>query len=160
DGAGRGSRRGPLPAVLDLRAAAATPAPERPGGADHALDHRRHAVGCGRREAAMRIEGRPPHAGDAEPPRAAASAVRPGEQDASVRVERKRALAAERGRVTPRHLAPVVRRTARLDELVRWYEVVLGAEVVHADRMLAFLTYDDEHHRIAIVSIPGLPEQP
>ena len=26
--------------------------------------------------------------------------------------------------------------------------------------MLAFLTYDDEHHRIAIAGIPGLEEQP
>jgi catechol-2,3-dioxygenase len=26
--------------------------------------------------------------------------------------------------------------------------------------MLAFLTFDDEHHRIAIVGIPGLAEQP
>src|SRR5262249_10173163 len=42
----------------------------------------------------------------------------------------------------------------------RWYCTVLGAEVVHADGMLAFLTYDDEHHRIAIANLPGLAEQP
>ncbi len=73
---------------------------------------------------------------------------------------RKRTLAEDRGRVPPRQLAHVVRRTARFEELVRWYCTVLGAEVVHADGMLAFLTYDAEHHRIAIVGIPGLPEQP
>jgi catechol-2,3-dioxygenase len=43
---------------------------------------------------------------------------------------------------------------------VRWYCTVLGAEVVHSDETLAFLTYDDEHHRVAVVGIPGLDEQP
>ena len=73
--------------------------------------------------------------------------------------ERTQRLVAER-RVRPTQLAHVVRRTSRLEELVRWYCTVLRAEVVHTDGMLAFLTYDDEHHRIAIAGIPDLPEQP
>jgi catechol-2,3-dioxygenase len=44
--------------------------------------------------------------------------------------------------------------------MVRWYQNVLAAEIVHADDVLAFLTYDDEHHRIAIAGLPGLPDQP
>ena len=76
-----------------------------------------------------------------------------------VREDRKRRLAAG-GVRKPRQLAHVVRRTSRFDELVRWYCTVLGAEVVHSDGRLAFLTYDDEHHRIAIAGIPGLEEQP
>jgi catechol-2,3-dioxygenase len=78
----------------------------------------------------------------------------------SVREDRQRRLAPERGVAKPRQLAHVVRRTSRFEELVRWYCTVLGAEVVHSDGMLAFLTYDEEHHRIAIAGIPGLPEQP
>src|SRR5262249_54307308 len=78
----------------------------------------------------------------------------------SIREDRKGSLTEDRGRVPPRQLAHVVRRTARFEELVRWYCTVLGAEVVHSDGMLAFLTYDDEHHRLAVVSIPGLDEQP
>lgn len=74
--------------------------------------------------------------------------------------DRRSDLAADRGRLSPLHLAHVVRRTSRLDEMVRWYVSVLGARVVHADGMLSFLTYDDEHHRIAIASIPGLEDQP
>jgi len=74
--------------------------------------------------------------------------------------ERRNLLAAERGVVKPRQLAHVVRRTSRFDELVHWYCTVLGAEVAHSDGMLAFLTYDDEHHRIAIAAIPGLEDQP
>jgi len=78
----------------------------------------------------------------------------------SDREDRKRRLARDRGVVKPRQLAHVVRRTSRFEELVRWYCTVLGAEVVHSDGTLAFLTYDEEHHRIAIASIPGLPDQP
>ena len=75
------------------------------------------------------------------------------------REDRKRRV--DRGGVVkPRQLAHVVRRTSQFDEMVRWYCTVLGAEVVHTDGMLAFLTYDEEHHRIAIAGIPGLPEQP
>jgi len=78
----------------------------------------------------------------------------------SEREDRKRRLARDRGVVKPCQLAHVVRRTSRFEELVRWYCTVLGAEVVHSDGTLAFLTYDEEHHRIAIADIPGLPDQP
>ncbi len=74
--------------------------------------------------------------------------------------EDRAAKLGERGRVTPKQLAHVVRRTSRFAEMVRWYEAVLAAEVVHSDDFLAFLTYDDEHHRIAIAQLPGLEDQP
>ena len=76
------------------------------------------------------------------------------------RDDRKGRLAGNRGVVKPRQLAHVVRRTSRFEEMVHWYCTVHGAEVVHSDGMLAFLTNDEEHHRIAIAGIPGLPEQP
>jgi catechol-2,3-dioxygenase len=72
---------------------------------------------------------------------------------------RKERLAPTRGPIAPAQLAHVVRRTTRFDELIDWYCTVLGAKVVHRDAMLAFLTYDEEHHRIAIARIPGLTEQ-
>jgi catechol-2,3-dioxygenase len=62
--------------------------------------------------------------------------------------------------VTPIRFAHVVFRTAQLDAMRRWYETVLGAHVVHANPMLAFLTYDDEHHRIALISMPDAPPRP
>jgi catechol-2,3-dioxygenase len=37
-----------------------------------------------------------------------------------------------------------------------WYCTVLGAHVVFANPHAAFLTFDDEHHRVAIVEVPGL----
>jgi len=78
----------------------------------------------------------------------------------SSREDRTAKLAADRGRVAPVKLAHIVRRTSRFEEMVRWYQLVLAAQTVHSDGMLAFLTYDDEHHRIAIAAIPGLPDQP
>ncbi|MET0152427.1 MAG: VOC family protein [Candidatus Binatia bacterium] len=75
-------------------------------------------------------------------------------------MDRTGKLSPDRGRIPPIRLAHIVRRTSRLEEMVDWYRTVLGAEVVHAGAMLAFLTYDDEHHRIAIARIPGLEEQP
>jgi catechol-2,3-dioxygenase len=72
---------------------------------------------------------------------------------------RNEKLAEYRGRIKPVKLAHIVRRTSRFDEMVQWYQTVLGAEIVHSDGMLAFLTYDEEHHRIAIAGIPGLEDQ-
>jgi catechol-2,3-dioxygenase len=74
--------------------------------------------------------------------------------------DREQKLAPDRGRVAPMKLAHFVRRTSRFEAMVDWYCTVLGAEVVHSDGVLAFLTYDDEHHRVAIVRIPGLPDAP
>jgi catechol 2,3-dioxygenase-like lactoylglutathione lyase family enzyme len=69
--------------------------------------------------------------------------------------DRQKRLAAARGVLKPQKLAHVVRRTSRFDDMVRWYCTVLGAEVVHSDGTLAFLTYDDEHHRLAMVETPA-----
>ena len=72
---------------------------------------------------------------------------------------RRARLDQTRGPIAPVQLAHVVRRTNRFDELVHWYCTVLGAKVVHSNGMLAFLTYDQEHHRIAIARLPNLVEQ-
>ena len=59
--------------------------------------------------------------------------------------------------VRPSKLAHVVLKTSRFRELIDWYRLVLGADVVHANPMAAFLTYDDEHHRLAVLNMPQLP---
>jgi len=73
--------------------------------------------------------------------------------------DRAAKLAESRGPIAPSKFAHVVRRTSRFDEMIRWYRTVLNAEIVHATDMLAFLTYDDEHHRIALIAMPGLAER-
>jgi len=58
--------------------------------------------------------------------------------------------------IPPYKLAHVVFRTQRLEEMQAWYCTVLGARAAFANPFIAFLTYDDEHHRVAIARIPGL----
>jgi catechol-2,3-dioxygenase len=74
--------------------------------------------------------------------------------------DRQKSFDPARGRLAPTKLAHVVRRTSRFKEMVAWHETVFGAHPVYADDGIAFLTYDDEHHRFAIANIPGLPDQP
>ena len=56
----------------------------------------------------------------------------------------------------PQKLAHVVFKTPRIDEMVDWYTTVLDAAVVFADKRITFLAYDQEHHRIALIKVPGL----
>lgn len=60
--------------------------------------------------------------------------------------------------VPPKKLAHVVLRSRKFDEAVAWYKTVLGAEAMFENGFLAFLTYDDEHHRVAIISTPDAGE--
>ncbi len=64
------------------------------------------------------------------------------------------------GIVPPQRLAHIVLRTSRLQDMVDWYSTVLGAKPAFMNEILAFLSYDEEHHRIAFINIPGLAPQP
>ena len=68
--------------------------------------------------------------------------------------------AAAKAVISPARLAHVVLRSSRFDDLVAWYTTVLGAKTAFSDGNLAFLSYDEEHHRIAVLNIPGLQRQP
>ena len=65
--------------------------------------------------------------------------------------------ARERGKIAPAKLAHVVLKTApeRVQVLSDWYKTVLEGEAMFETDGLAFITYDAEHHRVAIVGIPG-----
>jgi catechol-2,3-dioxygenase len=60
--------------------------------------------------------------------------------------------------IPPVKFAHVVLRTKRLGETAAWYETVLGARQVFRNDFIAFLTYDDEHHRIALVQSPAFAD--
>jgi catechol-2,3-dioxygenase len=65
--------------------------------------------------------------------------------------------------VAPSKFAHVVFNTHRYQEMIDWYAFVFEARVQHRDDRLAFLTYDDEHHRFAFVNLgpaKGVPEKP
>ena len=59
--------------------------------------------------------------------------------------------------ISPAKFAHFVLRTGQIDTMAKWYQTVLAARVVFRDQMLCFLSYDDEHHRLALINIPGLP---
>ena len=56
----------------------------------------------------------------------------------------------------PSKLAHVVYRTRRFEEMLRWYETVFGARIQYQSPVLAFLTFDDEHHRFALLNMSAL----
>jgi catechol-2,3-dioxygenase len=58
--------------------------------------------------------------------------------------------------ISPMRFAHVVFKTVRFEEMKNWYITVLQAHVAFENQMIVFLTYDEEHHRVAIVNIPGL----
>src|SRR5215470_15984825 len=61
---------------------------------------------------------------------------------------------------SPAKLSHAVLRTTRLKEMVEWYKTVLNAEVLYQNDFLVFMTYDEEHHRIALAQVPGLVDKP
>jgi catechol-2,3-dioxygenase len=56
-------------------------------------------------------------------------------------------------RIRPMKFVHVVYRTRRFEEMVRWYQTVFDAQVQYQNPALAFLTYDDEHHRFAFANL-------
>ena len=59
-------------------------------------------------------------------------------------------------RIRPVKFVHVVYRTRRFQEMIRWYENVFAAKVQYQNPVLAFLTYDDEHHRFAFANLEVL----
>ncbi|KAJ5810314.1 Glyoxalase/Bleomycin resistance protein/Dihydroxybiphenyl dioxygenase [Penicillium pulvis] len=56
--------------------------------------------------------------------------------------------------LSPAKLAHVVLRTANLERMVNFYTTFLGGTVAYGNDVISFITYDDEHHRVAIIGIP------
>jgi catechol 2,3-dioxygenase-like lactoylglutathione lyase family enzyme len=61
--------------------------------------------------------------------------------------------------VSPYKLSHVALQTPRFAEARDWYTTVLGAKVVFDNGKITLLTYDDEHHRIAIINGPRLTDR-
>ena len=63
--------------------------------------------------------------------------------------------------ISPAKFAHFVLRTGQFDRMAEWYRTVLAARIVFRDERLCFLSYDDEHHRLALIHVPGLaPRDP
>jgi catechol-2,3-dioxygenase len=58
--------------------------------------------------------------------------------------------------ILPALFAHFVVRTSNYEAMRSWCQTVLSAWIVHDDGRLCFMTYDDEHHRLALVNVPGV----
>lgn len=57
-------------------------------------------------------------------------------------------------------LAHVVYRTRNVESMLDWYKQMFNARVQHQNPLMAFLTYDDEHHRLAFIDLAVMqPDQ-
>jgi catechol 2,3-dioxygenase len=52
----------------------------------------------------------------------------------------------------------VTLKTSRLDEMIAWYGLVIGAKVQFRDQTAAWTTNDEANHRIAFLAVPGLSD--
>jgi len=55
---------------------------------------------------------------------------------------------------SPKKLSHLVLQTNRRELMIEWYCKVLGAELLYQNKAIAFISYDDEHHRVAFID-PG-----
>jgi catechol-2,3-dioxygenase len=51
-------------------------------------------------------------------------------------------------------------KTTRLQQMIDWYGVVVGATVNLQSNNIAFISNDRTHHRIAFLAVPGLRDDP
>ena len=56
--------------------------------------------------------------------------------------------------IRPSRFAHFVLRVRNLEESIAWYQAVVGMEIVHRAETIAFMTYDEEHHRLALAQTP------
>jgi catechol-2,3-dioxygenase len=54
----------------------------------------------------------------------------------------------------------VTMKTSRLDEMIKWYEFVVGAQVQFRDAGAAWMSNDAANHRVAFLAVPGLSDDP
>ena len=59
-------------------------------------------------------------------------------------------------RIRPARFVHVVYRTRRFEDMIRRYETVFDCRVQYQNPVLAFLTYDDEHHRVALINMAAV----
>jgi catechol-2,3-dioxygenase len=63
-------------------------------------------------------------------------------------------------KVRPARFAHFVLRVRDIKQAIAWYEEVLGMEMVHDAGKIAFMSFDEEHHRIALAETPVDGELP
>ena len=72
------------------------------------------------------------------------------------RTERSSSGAVEK----PAYISHYGIRARRFKEMIEWYAKVFKARIQHQNEFLAFMTFDDEHHRLVIFEDPETVEKP
>lgn len=67
-----------------------------------------------------------------------------------------RIVDADAAPVSPRLFAHAVFATPNYQQMLDWYGAVLNARVVAGGPLLSFMTFDQEHHRLAFINRPKL----
>ena len=67
-----------------------------------------------------------------------------------------RKVDAESAPVSPRFFAHAVFATGQYEKMIAWYAAVLNARVVAGGPFLTFMSFDQEHHRLAFINQPKL----
>ena len=60
----------------------------------------------------------------------------------------------------PAYISHYGLRTKRRKEMIQWYQTVFGAKIQHENDFLAFMTFDEEHHRLVIWEDPDTVDKP
>lgn len=60
---------------------------------------------------------------------------------------------------SPIKFAHIVLKTSRYAQMLEWWKAFLEGEARHESEFISFISYDDEHHRIAIVNFPDLEDR-
>jgi catechol-2,3-dioxygenase len=60
---------------------------------------------------------------------------------------------------SPIKFAHIVLKTSRYAEMLEWWKTFLEGEARHESEFISFISYDDEHHRVAIVNFPNLEDR-
>ena len=55
--------------------------------------------------------------------------------------------------IRPKSFAHVVYRTYRFAQMLEWYVKVFGGRIQYESPVIAFVTYDEEHHRVALLNL-------
>ena len=62
----------------------------------------------------------------------------------------------DRAGVSPERLAHIVFRTMQFQAMRDFYLDFLNASVAYENEFVCFMRYDDEHHRVVVLAVPGL----
>ena len=62
--------------------------------------------------------------------------------------------------IKPAYISHYGIRAKRFKEMIQWYRTVLRARIQHENEFLAFMTFDDEHHRLVIFEDPATVDKP